>query len=128
MLGNSGKAAEVVSVIKPVSAANTSAATSAGIDITKYEGDLVFIQYTAAITGTLDGKLQVCDDAGGTNPVDVTGATFTQVTTSNDDPNIQKLVLDSGSFAKKFVRYVGTIVTGPSLMSVALVSRPKYID
>lgn len=127
MLGNSGKSAEVVSVIKPVSAANTAAATSSGIDITKYEGDLVFIQHTAAITGTLDGKLQVCDDASGTNPVDVSGATFTQVTTSNDDPNIQKLCIDAGSLAKAFVRYVGTIGTGPSLMSVTLISRPKYI-
>lgn len=127
MLENSAKSAEIVSLIKPVSAANTSAATSAGVDISKYEGDLMIIQHTAAITGTLDGKLQVCDDAGGTNPVDVTGATFTQVTTANDDPNIQKLVWDSGSFAKPFIRYVGTIGTGPSLMSVSLVSRPKYL-
>ncbi len=127
MLGNSAKAAETITLVKPQSAANTTAATSAGVDITKYEGDLLIVQHVGAITGTIDGKLQVCDDAGGTNPVDITGAVFTQVTTANDDPNIQVLVIDSNSLAKKFIRYVGTIVTGPSLVSVTLTSRPKYL-
>lgn len=127
MLNNSAKSAEVITLVKPQSAANTAAATSAGVDITKYEGDLLITLHVGAITGTVDGKLQVCDDAGGTNPVDVSGATFTQVTTANDDPFIQKLVWDSGSFAKPFIRFVGTIATGPALISVTLTGRPKYI-
>jgi hypothetical protein len=127
MLGNSGKAAETITLVKPQSAANTAAATSSGVDITKYEGDLLIVQHVGVITGTLDGKIQVCDDSSGTNPVDVSGATYTQVTTANDDPNLQVLVLDSGAFAKKFIRYVGTVGTGPSVLSVTLTSRPKYI-
>ncbi len=127
MLANAAKSAETITLVKPQSAANTAAATSAGVNITKYEGDLLITLHVGAITGTVDGKIQVCDDAGGTNPVDVSGATFTQVTTSNDDPFIQSIVIDSNSLSKAFIRFVGTIVTGPAVLSVTLTSRPKYI-
>lgn len=126
MLANQAQAAELVSLLTVASAANTAAATGSGVDIRKYEGDLMVTQAVGVITGTLDGKLQQCDDAGGTNAEDITGAVFTQVTTSNDNPNVQKITVPAGSLTRPFLRYVGTIVTGPSLVGVVLHSHPKY--
>jgi hypothetical protein len=130
MLGNSGKSAAVVSLLTAGSKAATANATGTGVLVNQYEGDLMITQVVGAITGTLDGKLQVCSDAGGTGAEDITGATFVQVTTSNDDPNVQKITIDSGSLpaAKPYLRYIGTVGTGPSVVGVTLHARPKYID
>lgn len=128
MLANSAKSASAVHLLMPGAKADTAAATSGGINITAYEGDLMITQYVGVVTaGQVAGKIQVCDDASGTNPVDVTGATFTAVTTSNDNPNIQKITLDANSLAKPFIRYLGTVTTGPVDMAVTLHSRPKYL-
>lgn len=126
MLANQGQAAEPVNLLTVGSKANTAAATGSGVDIRKYEGDLMVTQLVGSITGTLDGKLQQCDDAGGTNAEDIAGATFTQVTTANDDPNVQKITVPAGALTRNFLRYVGTIVTGPSLVGVSLHAHPKY--
>jgi hypothetical protein len=126
MLANQGQACELVSLLTAASAADTAAATGTGVDISKYEGDLMVSQIVGVITGTLNGKLQECDDAGGTGAADITGATFTEVTTSNDNPNVQKITVPAGSLTKPFLRYVGTIATGPSIVGVVLHSHPKY--
>jgi hypothetical protein len=126
MLANQGQACELVSLLTAASAADTAAATGTGVDISKYEGDLMVSQIVGVITGTLNGKLQQCDDAGGTGAADITGATFTEVTTSNDNPNVQKITVPAGSLTKPFLRYVGTIVTGPAIVGVVLHSHPKY--
>lgn len=127
MLANQAQACDVVSLLTAASAANTAAATGTAVDIRKYEGDLMVTQVVGTITGTLDGKLQQCDDAGGTNAEDITGATFTQVTTSNDAPNVQKVNVPAGALTRPFLRYVGTIVTGPSIVGVTLHAHPKYV-
>jgi len=49
------------------------------------------------------------------------------VTTSNDDPNIQKITIPAGSLTKPYLRYVGTIGTGPSIVGVQLHARSKYV-
>lgn len=128
MLGNSAKSASAVTLLKPASAADTAAATGLGVAIGQYEGDLMITQHVGVVTaGSITGKLQECDDAAGTNAVDITGAVFTAVTTANDDPNIQKITVDSNSLSKNYLRYVGTIVTGPAILGVELHSRPKYL-
>jgi hypothetical protein len=126
MLANQGQACEVVSLLTAGSKAATANATGSGVDVLKYEGDLMVTQVVGAITGTLSGKLQQCDDAAGTNAEDISGATFTQVTTSNDDPNVQKITVPAGSLTRSFLRYVGTIVTGPAIVGVTLHAHPKY--
>jgi hypothetical protein len=126
MLANQGGACEVKTLLTPGSKADTAAATGTAIDITAYDGDLVVVQHVGVITGTLDGKLQQCDDAGGTNAEDITGATFTQVTTANDNPNIQKIYIPAGKPTRPFLRYLGTVGTGPSVVGVELLSTPKY--
>lgn len=123
MLGNEAQSCEQVKVINTVSAANTAAATSGWIDVRKYEGDLLFLQHIGAVTGSITGKIQDADDSIGTNSADVTGATATAVSSAND---AQKIVVPASS-VRGWVRYVGTIVTGPALTSVQLLARPKYV-
>ena len=124
MLGNEGSAGAVVNLLSSVSAANTAAATSAAwLDVRDYEGDLVILQNTGAITGTLDGKIQDATDSGGTGAADVTGATATQVTTASQ---VRKIVVPAGS-VRGWIKYVGTVGTGPVLISATLISRPKIV-
>jgi hypothetical protein len=128
MLANQAQACELITLLGNGSKAATANATGTAVDVSKYEGDIMVTQVVGAITGTLDGKLQACSDAGGTGAEDITGAVFAQVTTSNDDPNNQKITIPAGSLpaAKPFLRYVGTIVTGPSVVGVVAHSHPKY--
>lgn len=127
MLGNSGKAASVVSLLDPANAANTAAATGTGVVFAQYEGDLMITQTVGVVTGgSIAGKLQECDDSGGTGAADISGATFTSISTAND-PAVQKIVVDSNSLSKPYIRYVGTVTTGPAYVSVVMHARPKYL-
>lgn len=108
-----------VIVLNAVSAANTAAATSSGIDLTGYEGVVVMCQQTGAITGTLDGVIQ--DSADNSSFTSVGGAstpslTFAQVTAANKVANVS---FDVRS-VRRYIRYIGNIVTGPVLISVTL--------
>jgi len=126
MLANQGQAAEPVQMLAPLSAAATANATSAWIDVRKYEGDLVIISNIGIITGTITPTIEDATDGSGTGAAAVTpneGA-FTQVTTSND-PLQEKRTIGAGS-VRGWIRYVGTIVTGPALVGVTLLSHPKY--
>jgi hypothetical protein len=130
MLANSGKSASAVTLLAPVDAADTTAATGTAVDIRPYEGDLMVTSSVGVVTaGSIAGKLQACSDAGGTGAEDITGATFTTVTTAND-PLVQKITVSSDGLpaAKPFLRYIGTVTTGPSAVSVVMHARPKYID
>lgn len=127
MLANQAQACSVVSLLTAASAADTAAATGTAVNVAGYEGDLMVTQVVGVITGTLAGKLQQCDDAGGTGAADISGATFTQVTTSNDNPNVQRISVPAHALTKKFLRYVGTIGTGPSIVGVVLHAHPKYV-
>lgn len=126
MLNNEGQAADVISLSNV--AARTSTVTGAWVDVREYEGDIVITQDVGTVSGTtptLDGKIQDASDGSGTGAADVTGATFTQVTTAD---NVQKITIPAGS-VQGWIRYVGTIAgTTPSFtMGVHALSRPKYV-
>lgn len=101
-------------ILNAVSAANTAAATSSGVDLTGYEGVVSIVVQTGAITGTLDGKIQ--DSADNSSFADVTGATYTQVTAAN---KVAAYSLDVRT-VRRYIKYVGTVATGPVLISVVL--------
>ena len=126
MLANQGQAAEAVQMLAPISAAATVNATSAWIDVRKYEGDLVIVSNIGIITGTITPTIEDATDGSGTGAATVTPAegAFTQVTTSND-PLQEKRTIPAGS-VRGWIRYVGTIVTGPALVGVTLLAHPKY--
>lgn len=112
--------------IAPVSAAATANATSgsgAWTDLSQFTGDVLVTQSIGAVTGSITGKLQVADDANGTGAVDVAGAVFTAVSAAN---NTQNIALNSDATAKRYLGYVGTIVTGPALVSVTVAGVKKY--
>jgi hypothetical protein len=126
MLANQGQAAERVTMVAAVSATNTAAATSAWIDVRKYEGDLVIVSSVGILTGSLTPTIEDATDGSGTGAAGVTpteGA-FTAVTTSND-PLAEKRTIPAGS-VRGWIRYVGTIVTGPAPVAVELLAHPKY--
>lgn len=128
MLGNEGQAAETTSLLAPVSAAATANATSSWIDVREYEGDLVFVVQTGVVTaGQIVWTIEHASDGSGTGGAGITpneGA-FTTVTTSND-PLTEKRTVPANAVAG-WVRVVGTITTGPALVSASLSARPKYI-
>lgn len=103
----------VVTMVNPASCADTTAATSAYIDVRGFKGDLVFTQHSGAITGTLAGKLQGADDVGGTNSADIAGATFTAVSAAN-----KLYSITVPATYRPFIRYVGTVGTGPVVLGV----------
>lgn len=89
-----------------VPAARTATVTGTGFNISEYNGNITFTQSVGTVTGTsptLDGKIQ--DSADDSSYADVSGATFTQVTSST---NLQTLNVDTRS-VRKYLRYVGTI-------------------
>jgi hypothetical protein len=113
-------------LLPPASCANTAAATSGNgfwTDLSAYEGDVLVTQTIGAVTGSITGKLQAADDANGLNAADITGATFTAVSAAN---NVQSIAINARGTAKKFIGYVGTIVTGPALAGVVAHGVKKY--
>jgi len=124
MLANQGQAAGAVTVLSAVSAANTAAATSGWIDIRQYEGDLVFLVNTGAITGTNTITMEDATDGSGTGAAAIVPneGNPTAVSTANQ---IRKFTINA-SAPRGWVRFIGTIVTGPNLIAVTLFATPKY--
>ena len=115
-----------VVVLAPIDCANTAAATSGWIDVRTYEGDIAFIQATGVVTaGTLVGKIQDATDNSGTGAADLTGIAFTSVGTATDN-DAQKVFIRASS-TRGFIRYVGTIVTGPALVGVSMLARTDTV-
>lgn len=108
-------------VLNAVSAANTAAATSSGVDLQGYVGEVSVTVQTGAITGTLDGKIQ--DSADNSSFADVTGMTLAQVTSAN---KIDTFVIPVNS-VRRYIKYVGTVVTGPVLISVTMHGKKHYL-
>lgn len=126
MLSNQASAATSTSLIDAVSAANTSAATSGSgkwLDVRKYDGEIMVTLNLGAVTGTIAGKLQSATDANGTGAADITGATF-GTTGAN---STTKIVVDPKQVTGGFLGFVGTIVTGPSLVSVVASGKLKVV-
>lgn len=126
MLNNQASAATAASILRPVSAANTAAATSGSgmwLDVRPYDGEMMVVLDLGAVTGTIAGKLQSATDANGTGAADITGATF-GTTGAN---STTKIVIDPKAVVGGFLGFVGTIVTGPSLVSVTAAGKKKIV-
>ena len=115
--------ATVASLLPPASYANTAAVAAAAtsVDLLDYEGPVLITQHHGAGTGTLDGKIQDSDD--NTSFADVSGLTFTQSTTGAD---IKTLVVQSKQ-VRRYIKYVGTIGTGPQIAGVSMSGVKKSV-
>lgn len=126
MLLSQASAATSTSLLDAVSAANTAAATSGSakwLDVRPYDGEIMVTLQLGLITGTIAGKLQSATDANGTGAADITGATFGTTAQSTTT----KIVVDPKTVAGGFLGFVGTIVTGPSLVSVVASGKKKVV-
>jgi hypothetical protein len=110
-------AAMIASAIQTLSniAARTSTVTGSAVDVRAFTGNLLVIQGVGTVSGTtptLDGKIQSSAD-GSSCWADISGATFTQVTASD---NTQTIAVAADA-CLGYIRYVGTIAgTTPSFM------------
>jgi hypothetical protein len=126
MLMSQASAATSTSLLRSVSAANTGAATSGSamwLDVRPYDGEIMVTLDLGAVTGTIAGKLQSATDANGTGAADITGATF-GTTGAN---STTKITVDPKQVVGGFLGFVGTIVTGPSLISVVASGKKKIV-
>lgn len=113
--------ATCTSLLASVSAANTAAATGTGVDLLDYEGPILITQNHGLGTGTLDGKIQ--DSADNSSFSDVSGAVFTQSTTTADC----KCIVVQSKQVRRYIKYVGTVVTGPQIVGVSMVGVKKTV-
>lgn len=101
---------------------NTTTITGTGVDLINADDQCVAVQHVGTVSGTtptLDGKIQESAD-NSTAWTDITGATFTQVTTST---HVQAITFQR---TKRYVRYVGTIAgTSPQFALDALIGESK---
>ncbi len=119
MISSDSRAATAVTVLPAVAAADTAAATSGWIDVRKYKGVIKFVVNTGTITGSVAGKLQGATDSGGSGAADITGATHTSISTASQ---IREILLPATT--APYVKYIGTVTTGPVVISVTLVAHP----
>lgn len=128
MLHSQASAATPAFILPTVSAAataNATTSTSGGyLDVRQYQGELLVLQAIGAVTGSITGKLQSASDANGTGAADISGATYTAVSSAN---NVQRIALDPKKVVGGFLGYVGTIVTGPALVSVTVSGKKQIV-
>lgn len=123
---NSLENVSVLGGLAPVDAANTAAATGSWIDVSSVIGDIRAIVDVGVVTaGSIAPTIEDADDISGTNNAAVTprDGAFTTVTTAND-PLRQARHIDSNSI-RGFIRFVGTVTTGPAAVACQLEGRLK---
>jgi hypothetical protein len=120
MLGNE---AQACSTVQALNTASLSAGANNGtwLAVSDYEGDLLFVISQGATTGNVVVKVTDATDGSGTGAADVTGATTAALSTANTS---NKLVVKS-SAVRSHVRVIATVTTGPVVVGVTLVARPK---
>ena len=117
------QAATTTLLLNPVSAANTAAATSGWVDVRAAEGDLVFTVQTGAVTGSITWTVEHASDGSGTGAAAITpneGAFAAGAANQAQQRTV------SASAVAGWVRCVGTIVTGPSLVAANVKYHAKY--
>jgi hypothetical protein len=100
----------------------TGTITGSAVDLVTADGRCFAVQQVGTVTGTspsLSGKIQESAD-GSTNWSDISGATFTAVTATD---NVQAISFDR---TLRYVRYVGTISgTSPSFPLAVIIGEQK---
>lgn len=109
-------------LLDPVSAANTAAATSSWVAVGNREGTLEFTMQVGAMTGSITWTLEDATDGSGTGAAGITPNEGAFAAGAANQ--IQKRTLPVRA-TRGFMRCVGTIVTGPSLVAVSMRAHPK---
>lgn len=122
MLGSILQALKKVIALSPISAANTAAATSAWIDVREAEGEIEVDVQSGALTGSITWTLEHASDGSGTGAAAITPNEGAFAAGAANQ--LQKRTVPAGSVAG-WIRVVGTIVTGPVLVSGSIGYHPK---
>lgn len=103
--------------------ADTTAATGSYVQVpVGATGYLIIVQAVGTISaGTLIGTIVGASDDQGTGAA--TLATYATITTSNDAPNVQTVVLPATCAA--YIKYVGTLSSGTGDIAVTMLYSPK---
>lgn len=126
MINPSAKSATQVELLPPVSAANTALGTGGWVDCRTAVGDIMVIQAIGACAGTVLGTFETSPYANGASNVAVVPAGGALVAaTANTANQIQKTFIDS-SQNLGWLKYIGTVTTGPILLGVTAHFHPKY--
>ena len=118
-----GQALKSVKLLDPVSAANTAAATSGWVDVREAEGDIVFTNQVGAMTGSITWTIEDATDGSGTGGAGITPNEGAYAAGAANQ--IQQRSVNSGA-VQGFVRCVGTVATGPAIVSANVKYHPKY--
>lgn len=105
-------------------ASQASTVTGAAVDLMALDlqGNLEITQQVGAVTGSITGKIQDSAD-GSTGWADLPGAAFTAVSSAN---NTQRIAINAQA-TRGYIRYVGTIATGPAVVAVTGSGVPKSV-
>jgi hypothetical protein len=128
MLFSEGKTSDVFCLLPTVIASDTAAATGEWVNIGNPIGDLDVIVNIGVVTaGSIVPSIRTASDDMGTGDTLMVPdeGNFTAVTPSSE-PRIQKMIYDARS-SLGFIKFVGTITTGPAAVSCALQSHPRYV-
>jgi len=126
MLNHVLESATVTKIAASVSAAATANASIWSPAIPPSEGIVLLVLSVGIITGTLDFTFTTntaASDSGASAIVPI-GGTIAQITTSNDDAVY--VAAFPATALRGFVKVVGTIGTGPALISYSMITIPKY--
>jgi hypothetical protein len=124
MINPSAKSCTQVALLDSVSATNTTLGTGPWKDVRTAIGDIMVTQQCGAVNGTVTGTFLTSASANGANNAALVpaGGAFVAANAAN---NTQKTWIDAGQ-SLGYLQYVGTIGTGPSLLSVVAHFHNKY--
>ncbi len=114
------------SVLNAVSCADTAAATSGWIDVRFKEGIILLTLDVGIITGTVTFTFEDATDGSGTANAVMTpiGGAIPVVTTSLDVATYYAAF--PASQPRGWIAVIGTIVTGPAVLSYSVLHLDKY--
>jgi len=119
----------LLDVSRALPAQNTNA-NSTAIDLKQVLPDTLpehfEFQVSVPATTTATGQtitITIQDSADNSSFADVTGAAFTQSTTTAD---IKSIALQSKQ-VRRYIRYLGTVVTGPQVVGVSMTGVKKSV-
>lgn len=124
MINPSAKSTTQVQLLPSANAANTAQATGGWVDCRTAVGDIMVVLSTGAITGNMTPTFETAPFANGTGNVAVlpAGGNLALVSAAN---NIQKTWLDS-SQNLGWLKFIGTVATGPIVIGVSAHFHNKY--
>ena len=126
-LANQALAETLLLLLESKSCAATANATSAWTAVSGYEGTVSVIINVGTITGTVDMTFNTNDAASdtGADAIVPLGGALAQITTSNDVA-VYKADFDA-RVLQGYLKVIGTVGTGPALLSYTLIGRKKTV-